>query len=73
MDHVMASFSKAQELEAFRAYVCEGVRILTENTAHIAGGSMLSVKYDDLVHPKKHKEELKADKVIANIKKKLGG
>lgn len=72
MDHVMASFARKQETEAFRAYVCEGLRILTENTANFGGGSVLSVRYDDVIHPKKRKE-LKADEVIDKLKKKLGG
>jgi len=41
MQHCVASLRKENILEAFACYMGEGMRILTENTANMAGGSSL--------------------------------
>lgn len=34
-----------------RVYLSEALRMVSENTARFGGGSYLSVKYDDIIHP----------------------
>ena len=79
IDHVMASFRKEKKDEAFRTYITEGLRIITENTAAAVGGSSLSMKFDDVLKSFDEDEddgqtaEQKAEAVINHLKEKLGG
>ena len=58
-------FQKEQEDKAVKIYYAECLRIITENTAKIGGGSYITVKLDDVLNPKpvdnRTGEELAAD------------
>lgn len=54
-------------------YVAEGIRICTENTANFGGGSMLTMKFSDILHPEDKKKQKTSKQVITQIKNKLGG
>lgn len=38
--------------DAWRLYVAEGVRMITESTAKYAGGPYMTAKWSDIVNPK---------------------
>ena len=48
----MSLFQKEQEDKAVKIYYAECLRIITENTAKIGGGSYITVKLDDILNPK---------------------
>ena len=64
-DFCISLFQKEQEEKAVRIYYAECLRIITENTAKIGGGSYITVKLDDILNPKpvdnRTGEELAAD------------
>ena len=43
---------RQREESAFRIYVSECLRTVTENTAKFAGGSYMQAKYTDIINPK---------------------
>lgn len=61
----MSLFQKEQEDKAVKIYYAECLRIITENTAKISGGSYITVKLSDILNPKpvdnRTGEELAAD------------
>lgn len=49
-------FPRIKELElkkVYRVYVTDALRIITENTARIAGGKSITARYADIIEEKK--------------------
>ena len=63
-------FQKEQEEKAVKIYYAECLRIITENTAKIGGGSYIQAKLQDILDPKPV-ENRTADEIIEGIRKKL--
>ena len=63
-------FQKEQEEKAVRNYYAECLRIMTENTAKIGGGSYIQIKLDDILNPKPA-DNRTAEDIIDGIRKKL--
>ena len=63
-------FQKEQEEKAVKIYYAECLRIITENTAKIAGGSYAQVKLQDILDPKPV-DNRTADDIIEGIRNKL--
>ena len=49
---LFAQLQKDGEREMLGHYIANGIKMLTENTAKIVGGSYLSVSYNDIINPK---------------------
>lgn len=71
IDHCIAVFQKKQEERAFRTYLTDALRLVTENTAKNVGGGYLVNRYDELIHPKKE-DPRSAEEIAADIIKKIG-
>ncbi|MBO5969489.1 MAG: hypothetical protein J6S14_13430 [Clostridia bacterium] len=48
----MARFNQHQREMAYRFYVADCLRIITENTAKSVGGAYVTVKFSDVIDPK---------------------
>lgn len=48
----------------------DALEVMAENTAHFAGGSMLNVRYADIIDPPKS-ETRASDEIISDIRAKL--
>ena len=64
-------FQKEQEDKAVRIYYAECLRIITENTAKMGGGSYITVKLDDILNPKQV-ENRTGEEIAADIIKRAG-
>ena len=66
-DFCISLFQKEQEDKEVKIYYAECLRIITENTAKIGGGSYITVKLDDILNPKpvdnRTAEEIAADNI----------
>lgn len=60
---------RQQKDEWFRAYIAEGVRILTENTAKVVGGSYMQGRY---LEEEKKAPDVKGDEILEYMKKRMG-
>ena len=49
----------------------ESLKILTENTAKMVGGSAISKRYTDFIYPQKQ-DERSGDEIVADIVKRAG-
>lgn len=65
----MASFRKKDKDEAFKIYVTDALKLLTENTAKLAQGRSLGMRFIDIIRPAK--KTATAGEIKANIKNKL--
>lgn len=63
---------RAAEEDAFRAYMAECARLLTENTMRAVGyGSYIQVKYHELIRPQKL-DTRSGEEIAADVLKRAG-
>ena len=70
IEHYIAFFKKEQEEKAYKCYVTDALRLITENTAKASGGSYLRARYAEIIEPQKE-EKRTANEVIIDLKEKL--
>ncbi len=71
IEHYISFFHKEQEEKAYRVYVTDTLRLITENTAKMGhGGSYFKARYIEVLEPPKE-EKRSAEEVINGIKDKL--
>lgn len=63
-------FQKEQEEKAVKIYYAECLRIMTENTAKMGGGSYIEAKLQDILDPKPV-DNRTANDIIEGIRNKL--
>ena len=65
MRYAMARYQSQQRDLAYRIYVSDCLRIISENTAKMCGGSYITAKLADIINPKpvddRTGEEIAAD------------
>lgn len=58
---------------AFRIYVTDALKLISENTAKFAGGSMMSTRFFEILDTKKKiTEEKSGDEIVMDIVKRAG-
>lgn len=70
IEHYIAYFKKERCEMAYKSYVADALKIITENTAKANGGSYLNVRYAELIEPGKE-ETRTATEIIDDLKEKL--
>lgn len=70
IEHYIAFFKKEQHEKAYKIYITDSLRIITENTAKANGGHYLQARYAELIEPIKE-EKRTATEVISDLKEKL--
>lgn len=55
---------------AYRVYVTDTLRVISENTARLGGGSYMRMRYADMLSPEKE-DTRDAGEIIAGIREKL--
>lgn len=70
-DFCISLFQKEQEDKAVKIYYAECLRIITENTAKIGGGSYITVKLSDILNPKQVENRI-GEEIAADIIKRAG-
>ena len=65
MRYAIARYQSQQRDLAYRIYIADCLRIISENTAKIGGGSYITAKFADIINPKpvdnRAGEEIAAD------------
>lgn len=59
------------EKEAYKTYLAECMRMMTENTAKFAGGRYMNVSFAEMLHPKPI-DTRTGDEIVADIIKGAG-
>lgn len=70
-DFCISLFQKEQEDKAVKFYLAECLRVITENTAKISGGSYITAKLSDIVNPKPV-DNRTGEEIAADIIKQAG-
>lgn len=71
MRYAMARFNQHQRDLAYRIYVCDCLRMATENTAKMGGGSYIAVKFSDIINPNPV-DNRTGEEIAADIIKRAG-
>ena len=71
MRYAMARYQSQQRDLAYRIYVSDCLRIISENTAKMCGGSYITAKLADIINPK-HVENRTGEEIAADIIKRAG-
>ena len=71
MRYATARFNQHQRDLAYRIYVSDCLRIISENTAKIGGGSYITAKFSDIINPK-HVDNRTGEEIAADIIKRAG-
>lgn len=67
----MARLNERAKTEAYRIYVTNALRVVTENTARFASGNYIKARYEDMIEPKKQ-DNRTGDEIVADIIKMAG-
>ena len=70
-DFCISLFQKEQEDKAVKFYYAECLRIITENTAKMCGGSYMKAKFTDIINPKPV-DKRTGEEIAADIIKRAG-
>ena len=71
MRYAMARYQSQQRDLAYRIYVADCLRIISENTAKIGGGSYITAKLSDIINPKPA-DNRTGEEIAADIIKRAG-
>lgn len=71
MRYAIARYQSQQRDLAYRIYVTDCLRIISENTAKMGGGSYITVKLADILNPKQV-ENITGEEIAADIIKRAG-
>ena len=71
MRYAIARYQSQQRDLAYRIYVCDCLRIISENTAKMGGGSYITAKFADIINPKPV-DDRTGEEIAADIIKKAG-
>ena len=71
MRYAVARYQSQQRDLAYRIYVADCLRIITENTAKIGGGSYITAKLFDIINPKPV-DNRSGEEIAADIIKRAG-
>lgn len=74
MRYAAASWAEKNERDAYKAYISEALRMISESTAKYAGGLYMSMKWLDVINPPKTETRTQEQVVqhIMNLLKEVG-
>lgn len=68
---ISQKYSEYQKEHFYRCYITEALRLITENTAHISDGKIISVSYRDIIENGNNEPQRTSDDIINSIKNKI--
>ena len=71
MRYAMARYQSQQRDLAYRIYVADCLRIISENTAKMGGGSYITAKLSDIINPNPV-DNRTGEEIAADIIKRAG-
>ena len=71
MRYAIARFQSQRRDLAYRIYVADCLRIISENTAKVGGGSYITAKFADIINPKPE-DNRTGEEIAADIIKVAG-
>ena len=72
MRYVLAKYRREQEDKAYRIYVTDALRLISENTASSVGGKYITARFADVIAPPKEEDNRTCEEITAEIIARCG-
>lgn len=72
MRYVLAQYRWEQEDKAYRIYVTDALRLISENTASSVGGKYITARFADVIAPPKEEDNRTCEEITAEIIARCG-
>lgn len=72
MRYVIAQYRREQEDKAYRIYVTDALRLISENTASSVGGKYITARFADVIAPPKEEDNRTCEEITADIIARCG-
>ena len=72
MRYVLAEYRREQEDKAYRIYVTDALRLISENTASSVGGKYITARFADVIAPPKEEDNRTCEEITAEIIERCG-
>lgn len=72
MRYVLAQYRREQEDKAYRIYVTDALRLISENTASSVGGKYITARFADVIAPPKEEDNRTCEEITAEIIARCG-
>lgn len=72
MRYVLAQYRREQEDKAYRIYVTDALRLISENTASSVGGKYITARFADVIAPPKEEDNRTCEEITAEIIERCG-
>ena len=72
MRYVLAQYRREQEDKAYRIYVADALRLISENTASSVGGKYITARFADVIAPPKEEDNRTCEEITAEILARCG-
>ena len=72
MRYVLAEYQQEQEGKAYRIYVTDVLRLISENTASSVGGKYITARFADVIAPPKEEDKRTCEEITADIIARCG-
>lgn len=72
MRYVIAQYRREQEDKAYRIYVTDALRLISENTASSVGGKYITARFADVIAPPKEEDNRTCEEITAEIIARCG-
>ena len=72
MRYVLAQYRREQEDKAYRIYVTDVLRLISENTASSVGGKYITARFADVIAPPKEEDNRTCEEITAEIIARCG-
>lgn len=72
MRYVLAQYRREQEDKAYRIYVTDALRLISENTASSVGGKYITTRFADVIAPPKEEDNRTCEEITAEIIARCG-
>ena len=72
MRYVLAQYRREQEDKAYRIYVTDALRLISENTASSVGGKYITARFADVIAPPREEDNRTCEEITAEIIARCG-
>lgn len=72
VEHCVFTFSEYCRQEAFRSYITDGIKCMSESIATRYGGSYLQVRYAEIMERKEEAESKTGDEIAMDVISRAG-
>lgn len=71
IEHCTYAWREKKEQEAYRVYLTDTIRVISESVARFGGGPYIEARYADIIHPKP-KDTRTGNEIAADVIKRAG-